>query len=409
LLKSLHAPQAFYDARTNRTYFVYRSGWPCDAERAGRCGIYIGWFDHNEGRVRRARQIYAQTIKKVDAGPALVPDGQGYVWVFVGSDRRNEAVVLKSAAPHDLTRFEEQARLSFADAQPWYKKGEGFVLLCSINKDGRWLPAVTAAQDGVTWSEPRILADLGPRHRFVSGRHKDKLGLVFNASLNERHPDLYTDLYYVESRDWGRSWHGADGQKIELPIRDADHFSLMRDYRSMKRITSIKDLNFDRMGNPTVLYMSTFAPGIKARRLRKTWYTARWFRQWYMTGLIMSDHIEDSGCLLIDERMNWTLPATTDPGLRPNVPGGDVVMWLSRDQGRSWYRKTLTEGRHCWSLVRPRRSNAELAFLWLGAELDDFNGASVYYSDESGQVRALPRAIPGDDAPPTSQPGILND
>lgn len=399
--QSMHAPRAAFDARTNRTYFTYRSGGRDDDTR---CAIWVGWYDHNEGRVHRSVRVLERPPVSADDGPAMVLDEAGYIWIFVGSDRPGAAVVLKSEQPNNASSFSVTARLSFSDPQPWYQGQRGFLLLCYVNKEDRCLPAMTTSRDGIQWAEPVVLADLGGRHCFVAGRHKDKIGLVFNRSLDKDHPDLYTDLYYLESRDWGQSWHSADGRKIELPIEQVDHFSRMRDYCSMKRITSIKDVNFDRMGNPTVLYMSTFAPEVRGRRLRKTWYTARWFRQWYTTGLIMSDHIGDSGCLLIDERMNWTLLATTDPGLCEGMAGGDVVMWLSRDQGRSWYRGTLTEKRHCWGIRRAWPASAEMTAMWLGADIDDFQGATIYYSDDSGSVRKLPGGMDGDWGVPASKP-----
>ena len=51
----------------------------------------------------------------------------------------------------------------------------------------------------------------------------------------------------------------------------------------------------------------------------------------------------DHGSLYLEPDGAWRVIAPTEPGPQPYNPGGEMVMWLSRDQGATWTKlKQLT-------------------------------------------------------------------
>ena len=49
-----------------------------------------------------------------------------------------------------------------------------------------------------------------------------------------------------------------------------------------------------------------------------------------------SDNNYDHGSLYIEPDGTWRVIAPTEPGPQPYNPGGEMVMWTSRDRGQTW-------------------------------------------------------------------------
>ena len=126
--------------------------------------------------------------------------------------------------------------------------------------------------------------------------------------------DTRTNIYYIQSEDWGRTWTTADGRRVALPVTRRNDISLIRDFQSERRNCYIKDINFGSDGNPVILYLTSDnyltgpAGGVRS------WQTAHWDgRQWHFRDLTTSTHCYDSGSLWIEEGV-WTVIAPTDAG-----------------------------------------------------------------------------------------------
>src|SRR5690606_21502398 len=120
----------------------------------------------------------------------------------------------RSVRPYDISEFELISEEELTYPQPWFVTGKGFFHLFTKYTKGRELFWETST-DGVNWGDDQKLASL-EGHYQVSGLDESsgKIGTFFN-----RHPggsvDRRTDLYYVETTDFGKTWTSADGTKLE--------------------------------------------------------------------------------------------------------------------------------------------------------------------------------------------------
>ncbi len=386
ILKAAYAPNR------ERTFFLYR-GYSGNSQQPV---LMVSFYDHQLQKLARPRPIHPSCQITPDTSADFILDKGEYLWVFVGSDKKQQARVYKSALPFSNAGFFPVKTTTFAHPKVIYDKKNGFLLFHSVpgndNSTGIYL---SSSHDGLQWSEPRLLVKLGEGHFYHAAAGENCVGLVFNYSPQKDQQDLRTNLYYIQSLDFGQTWQTPDGKMLKPPLRKKDNPALIRDYKSMKRVAFIKDLNFDAYDNPVILYLSALGPEFKGRRIRRTWYTARWFRDWRVSGLITSDHNRDAGSLFLEPNNSWRLIAPTSPAEQQNMPGGQVVMWMSRDAGRSWFRSTLTpETKHNHNhVIRPLDANEDCYALWSDNFCVDKAGNNLYLCTQQGRVFKLPNKM----------------
>lgn len=169
------------------------------------------------------------------------------------------------------------------------------------------------------------------------------LGTFFN-----RHPngivDRRTDLYYIQSADFGITWTTVDGIKIELPLLDKASPSRAVDYASPGKNVYLKDMDFDDEGNPACLYIRSngHEPGPKSAPYE--WCTTNWDgKEWQTNVVTTSDHNYDMGSLFITKE-DWKIVGPTEKGKQEWGVGGVLEIWQSTNKGETWEKiKTLTE------------------------------------------------------------------
>ena len=83
----------------------------------------------------------------------------------------------------------------------------------------------------------------------------------------------------------------------------------------------------------------------------------------------------------------WRIIAPTEPGPQPYNPGGEMVMWLSRDQGRNWTRlKQLTRNspyNHTYAR-RPLHAHPQFYALWADGHARQPSESRLYFTDQEG-------------------------
>jgi hypothetical protein len=185
---------------------------------------------------------------------------------------------------------------------------------------------------------------------------------------------------------------------------DVKNSALVRDYQVDRWLVYLKDLQFDAAGRPIVLYLTSkgYAPG--PANDPRTWHTARWTGgTWDIRDLTTSDHNYDHGSLYIEPNGDWRMVGTTDPGPQPHATGGEVVEWLSRDQGASWERQqTLTHDsamNHTY-VRRPLHAHADFMAFWADGDPLKQSESRLYFANRSGDVFRLPAVMTGDTARP---------
>ena len=104
--------------------------------------------------------------------------------------------------------------------QPYFVPGRGFLFLHTKYGGGRRLFQMSSP-DGRTWTEPEMLAHIEMGHYQISWHQGDKVGTAFNFHPKPKGLNWRTNLYYMETDDFGRTWRNVQGEAIELPLARA--------------------------------------------------------------------------------------------------------------------------------------------------------------------------------------------
>jgi len=220
----------------------------------------------------------------------MMLDGEGHVWIFSNAHgTARPAYIHRSASPYSVDEFELVATTNFSYAQPWHFAGRGFLLLHTRYVPARNLFWMTSA-DGWHWGEPHLLACVGRGHYQISCPAGKRVGTAFNYHPGPVGPNARTNLYYLETADFGASWRAASGQQVELPITQVRNPALVHDYESEGLLVYLKDIQFDRNGRPVILYVTRrgHMPGPAGGPAQ--WHTARWTgREWALLPVTTSD------------------------------------------------------------------------------------------------------------------------
>jgi len=319
--------------------------------------------------------------------PTLSIDTAGYLWIFSNAHGTSRpAFIHRSVEPYAIDRFERIARTNFSYAQPWHLADFGFVVMHTRYKSGRGLFWMTSA-DGREWSEPRALAHMAQGHYQVTCAEKGRVASAFDFHPDPGGLNARTNLYYLESRDQGRSWQTAAGTAVETPVRDVLGPALVHDYQAEGLLVYLKQLLFDPDGRPVIVYLTSrgYAPG--PQNDPRVWRIARWTgQQWKINDLFTSDHNYDFGSLEMRPDGDWRLIAPTDPGAQPYCTGGDMVLWTSNDFGHTWQReKQLTHDprRNHTFARRPLHAKDDFYALWADGDAHAPSDSALYYTDRA--------------------------
>lgn len=405
-----HIPMSIYAPEVDRTYFVY-GGTPDESRKYLLC--MIGCYDHRTRRLQKPRVVMDKGISGVSDphdDPTLQIDRDGYIWVFVsGRGNKRPGVRYRSVNPYDISAFEYVNESIMAYPQVMYHKDKGFFLFFTRYDGTRQLFWQTS-EDGITWSDYRQLAsikeegDKNSGHYQVSNICGTKLCTAFNRHINGN-VDTRTNVYYLQSTDWGETWTTVDGTPVEIPVTKWDSNCLVRDYQhtDLTHNCYIKDLNFDLAGNPVILYLTSRNHKTGPEGGTRQWHTLHWSgTQWEESLITTSTHCYDSGSLWI-EGQDWVVIAPTDAGPTYWGAGGEVVKWRSTDQGKTWIReKALTSGSALNHTYMRRPWNCADGFysFWADGDPDRFTRSSLYFCDKAGKVWKMPYSFTSEWADP---------
>jgi hypothetical protein len=165
----------------------------------------------------------------------------------------------KSKKPFDIEGFTHITEEEMTYPQPWNTE-YGFFHFFTKYTGVRQLYFETS-KDGLTWTEDKLLAAIPVNEGEKSGHYQ--VSNTFNgkvvATFFNRHPngnvDSRTDLYYVQSGDFGKTWKTIDNAELKLPIEEQASPARVVDYASQSKNVYLKDMGFDADGNPACLYI----------------------------------------------------------------------------------------------------------------------------------------------------------
>jgi len=390
-----HIPLAWHAPEAQKTFFCY-GGRPRGRNRLLHM---VSYYDHRTGLVPRPRILMDKKTTDAHDNPTILIDKGGYIWIFSSAHGVSRpAYVYRSAEPHSIDAFELTLERNFSYPQAWPVPGEGILFLHTLYVGGKRFLHWTASPDGRRWEPVRRLAGMVRGHYQISWRHGRKVGTAFNY-----HPrsgaNYRTNLYYLETDDFGRTWRTAGGRAVATPLKTIASPALAWDFRAEKRLVYLKDLKFDAAGRPIVVVVTSNGPKPGPANDPRTWTVLHWTgRQWRLRTVTNSDSNYDTGCLHVSGRGTWRLVGPTETGPQPFNPGGEMALWTSPDRGRSWAKlRQLTGGsvyNHTYARP-PVEAHPDFYAFWADGHGRRPSPSRLYFCNAVGDVFRLPREMKG--------------
>ena len=397
-----HRPFAIYRSEVDKTFFCY-GGTNEDGDTLLHM---VSYFDHKTDTVPRPTVLLDKRTTDAHDNPVISIDAEGHIWIFSSSHgTARPSYLSRSVEPYSIDKFELVLTTNFSYTQPFYLDGKGFAFPQTIYRGGRAFYFQTSP-DGSQWTEPKLLSLIHQGHYEISEPFKtEKIGSAFNYHPQPKGLNWRTNLYYIETSDFGKTWQSVDGETLELPLTEPDNPALVAEYESRNRNVYMKDITFDNQGNPVILFVTSGGWESGPANDPRIWQTARWTgSQWEVTGSIASDNNYDMGSLYVEDDGTWRLIAPTETGPQPYNPGGEVAMWTSRDQGHTWQKiKQLTHEspfNHTY-VRRPVNAHPDFYALWADGHARQKSESRLYFTNRKGDhVWRLPQTIEGQVAKP---------
>ncbi len=402
-----HKPFAIYCHKVGKTFFCY-GGTIQDSNR--QLIHMVSYFDHKKKMVPRPTILLDKKTDDAHDNPVISVDDEGYIWIFSTSHGTNRpSYIHKSKKPYNIDAFEridatrledgkEVPMTNFSYLQAWFLPQQGFV--CFFTKYG-WgsqrASCFMTSQDGVRWSTWQRLAAIAQGHYQISGVTKRKAASAFNYHPKEGGLNYRTNLYYMETCDFGETWCSVDGQKLTVPLTEDKNAALVRDYESEGLKVYLKDIRFDQDGRPIILYITSNGYESGPKNDPRTWTIAHWTgKQWDIQPVTTSDNNYDMGSLFMENDGSWCIIAPTETGPQPYNPGGEMAIWESKDKGKTWNRlqKITHTSNHNHNYARASvYSHPEFYALWADGHGREPSESTLYFCNRVGDVFALPRQM----------------
>lgn len=399
-----HEPMAVYAPQVDKTFFTY--GGTIAGQR--HLLIMASCFDHKTGTVPRPVIIYdKQGVDDPHDNACINIDDQGYIWIFIsGRNVTRHGFKFRSQKPFSIDAFDRIEDKEMTYPQAWFLPGQGWFQLFTkyagagkpfFNRELYW----QTSADGKTWIADRKLAGFGGHYQ-VSGVCGTKVASFFNYHPNGD-VDKRSNLYYVQTEDFGKTWTTVNGQPIQLPLHEVNNPALVFDFQAQGKLMYTCDLNFDRAGRPLVLYVTShnYQPGPEGNR---ELCLSRWDGKVWQTSIISKvGHNYDMGSLYV-EGDEWKVFAPTQTGPQAWGAGGEMCLWISRNHGQTWaMNKQITHDSSMNHNYARRPVNAHNPFFtfWADGNPIKFSESHLYFGDASGEhVWQLPYEMTNSTAKP---------
>lgn len=402
-----HTPFAWYVEAVQKTFFVY-GGTTKDS--LSRLVHMVSYYDHRTGTVPRPTILLDKKTDDAHDNPVINVDDRGFIWVFSSSHGRSRpSYISRSKKPYSVDEFELVWTGNFSYPQPWPFPGQGFLFLHTFYNPGRTICMMTSP-DGVEWTERRLLSSIAQGHYQVSRPAPGgRLGTCFMYHPKVKGLNWRTNLYYMESADFGKTWKSAGGQELEIPLTEIINPALVQEYESKGLLVYIQDLTYDGDGRPVILYTTSRGYESGPKNMPRTWTTARWTgSDWEIHGGdIISDNNYDTGSLYIEAPDRWRIIGPTEKGPQAYNTGGEVAMWISDNQGRNWKlaRRMTTGSDYNHTYVRqPVNAHPDFYAFWADGHGRQPSESRLYFCNQAGDVFRLPVEMSADSAQPERLP-----
>lgn len=409
-----HRPFAIYAKEVNKTFFCYGG----TDEKNSTLLHTISYYDHHTKMV--ANPTIVLDKKTVDAhdNPVISIDSLGYIWMFSTSHGvERPSYISKSVKPYDISKFElvnatenvdgeDIPFTNFSYFQVYYEKGKGFLALFSrYDAEHRRVIGFNTSKDGQKWDKWTVIGNIEGGHYQVSAKVGGKIGIAFDYHPDGKGLDYRTNLYYLASSDWGKSWQTMSGEVPKLPLTSRENIALVKDFTSLKLNNYLLDVNLDENGSPLILSVSSKGPEPGPQNGKRDWhffYTDQKNKTWKSTVITASDSNYDMGSIYVEGKKTLKVIGPTNEGPQAYNPGGEMVAWVSKNYGESWkVAKELTlhsERNHSY-LRKPNDAADGFYGFWADGNGRKPSESTLYFTNKKGEVFILPRTMTGDFIP----------
>ncbi|MCU0341088.1 MAG: BNR-4 repeat-containing protein [Spirosomaceae bacterium] len=414
---SNHYPFSVYAPAVQKTFFCYGGA---SKDSVPSLLHEVAYFDHRTKQVSRPTIVLNKKTDDAHDNPVLNMDSQGFIWLFSTSHgTERPSYIHRSRKPYDISAFDlvPATRLkngqkvpfdNFSYLQIYHQPANGFLGLMTHyergmlkygkNKPRRTIGFITS-KNGIEWSDIQNIGEIEEGHYQTSGTYKEKIGTAFNMHPDTEKDaglDYRTNLYYIETRDFGKTWQNANGQTIKLPLTTSDNAALVKDYRAEKQNVYISDLAYTTDGRPVLLYVTSKGPEPGPQNGPYLWHTASWDgKSWQIAPVTESDHNYDMGSLYVENGL-WRIVATTQTGPQAYNTGGEIVLWESKNAGKSWQKVQQMTQNSAFNHSYPRkplRVHPDFYAFWADGHGRQPSESSLYFSNQKGEVFRLPRQM----------------
>ena len=402
-----HIPFAWYASETNRTYFCYGG---TDTNNSTLFHM-VSYFDHVTGRVAKPTCVLDKKTDDAHDNPVINLDDRGYIWIFSSSHgTARPSYISRSVRPYDIEAFQLMWSGNFSYPQPMYYPGHGFLFTHTWYVAGRGNYMMTSNPDGTVWTARKELAYFEEGHYQICGTWgTNKTGSAFNMHPKGKGLNYRTNLYYMESDDFGATWRTVQGQALDVPLTNKVNPALVFEYESWPRNVYIKDTRFDSQGCPIILFV--LSKGYESGPVNdpREWRIAQWTgTAWTNTFTgIVSDNNYDTGSLFIESDTRWTIIGPTRTGPQAYNPGGEIALWRTEDAGATWRHvremTNLSVLNHTY-VRRPVNAHPGFYGFWADGHGRQPSESRLYFCNKDGTVFMLPQTMTGDFATPERVP-----
>lgn len=408
-----NAPFAVYSPEVDKTFFVWGGATPggyLEADSRGArwdCGPgellhMVSFYDHATGTVPRPTILLDKWTADPHDNPVISIDDDGYLWIFSPSHGHwtTPSYIHRSAEPFCIDRFTTIHTDLFAYPQVWWSKRAGLSFF-HTKYAAHGEPAADRgifyrhSADGFSIGPTTCLGCLDAGHYQVTAERDGVVASAFDYHPNEGGLEARTNLYYVCSRDFGKTWTTAEGTQVELPVKTAHHPALVRDFEAEGLLCYIKDMVLDRDGNPHIHFVTSksWKPGPESGP--KTWCVATFSEgRWHYDRIVESDHNYDMGSLFLNEDGSRTIIGTSGQGPQKCNTGGEIEIWTQAAVGQPWRRERVLTNSSPFNHSHPRRpvnAHPEFSAFWVDGHARRPSPSRLYFSDVTGRVvKALP-------------------
>lgn len=418
-----HKPLAVYCPEVGKTFFCFggvRDNYHLNerlkedrlSREAPEEGILhmVAAYDHKTGMVSRPTILLDKKTYDAHDNPVMSVDKDGRIWIFsTAHGLQRPAYVHRSVEPWDISKFElvqpyrldvgEKAEIdNYSYMQAWALDSGGFALFFTLYSESSERKTYYCfSPDGELWDNWTHLAAIEKGHYQISGVHGNRAASVLNyhplpVGLNAR-----TNLYYIQTENNGKSWSNVMGEKIQLPLVDPENSALVHDYESEGLLVYLKDIVFDKSGNPLILFITSRGFESGPDNDPRTWRLARWTgRKWQIDEITRSDSNYDMGSLYWESEDDIRIVAPTETGGQPYNPGGEIAMWRSSDGGETWSmlsQVTATSDYNHTYVRRPVNAHPDFYAFWADGHARMPSPSRLYFSNKQGDLFQLPEIV----------------